>query len=399
MIADFSKFKIQLKEELKNNILNFWMNEVYDSGRKTFYGRIDNSMQKFADEPLSAVFITRILWTFSAAYRMFPNAEYKKMADEAFRILLENFWDHVNGGIFWSVFPDGQVENTKKQFYAQAFFIYALSEYHLAFNDEKAKQMAISMYMLLERFAYDSEFGGYFEANTADWKKPVDQRLSEKDLNVEKSMNTHLHILEAYTNLYRIYKDPQLEKKLEQLIRIFLDIIIDKDTGHLILFFDANWKVRSKIDSYGHDIEASWLLNEAAEVLGNKKIIDEVESLAIRISDLTLKQGLSQQGGLYYEKKGNTLMEEFHWWPQAEAIIGFFNAYQISESKEYMNAVEKNWKYIQDYICDPINGEWYWGVDSNFNKLNEDKTGPWKAPYHNGRMCLEMIRRIENMVF
>jgi mannobiose 2-epimerase len=395
MKANLSVLKNQFEKELNTNILNFWLNEAYDSSRKTFYGRIDNDMQKCAAAPLSAVFITRILWTFSASFRMYSRPEYKNMADEAFRIILENFWDSANGGIYWSVFSNGNVENNKKQFYAQAFFIYALTEHYLAFKDEKAKQLAISMFMLLEKYAFDKEFGGYFEANTVDWKKPNDQRLSEKDLDVEKSMNTHLHILEAYTNLYRIYKDPQLKKKLEELIRIFLDIIFDKDRAHLILFFDADWKIRSKTDSYGHNIETSWLLCEAAEVLNDAKILEEVEAVTMLISKCTAKEGIAKHGGLYYEKNENHLVNEFHWWPQAEAVIGFFNAYQVSGDIKYLDLAESAWNFIKKYISDSNSGEWFWGVDSDLNYLNEDKIGPWKAPYHNGRMCLEMIRRIQ----
>lgn len=394
MTASLSILKKQFENELKDNILSFWVNEVYDPQRKTFYGRIDNDMTKFADAPLSAVFITRILWAFSASYRLFPNAEYKKMADEAFRIIVEQFWDQTNGGIYWSVFPDGKTEDSKKQFYAQAFFIYALSEYYLAFNDEKAKQLAISMFLILESYGSDNKYGGYFEANTVDWKKPDDQRLSEKDLDVEKSMNTHLHILEAYTNLFRIYRNPQLEEKLEQLIRLFQDVIIDKNTQHLILFFDANWKIRSQIDSYGHDIEASWLLCEAAEILGNKQLINEIQTLAVDIADLTINEGFAQNGGLFYEKKENLLIDEFHWWPQAEAVIGLYNAYQISGDYKYLELLKNNWDFIQKYIIDPKNGEWYWGMSSELVPMDETKIGPWKAPYHNTRMCLEIIRRI-----
>lgn len=394
MRANLSNLKNEFEKELQDNILSFWVNEVFDLQRKTFYGRIDNNMQKFTDASISAVFITRVLWTFAASYSVFPKPEYKNMADEAFVIILEKFWDQTNGGIYWSVFPDGQTEDTKKQFYAQAFLIYALSEYYLAFKDEKAKQLAISMFMLLEKYAFDDKFGGYFEANTADWKRSDDQRLSDKDLDVEKSMNTHLHILEAYTNLYRIYKDPQIKEKLEQLIRIFLNKIIDKNSGHLLLFFDANWMVRSKIDSYGHDIEASWLLCEAAEVLGNKALLREVQVAAVEIAAVTSNEGFAKHGGLFYEKDKNILMDEFHWWPQAEAVIGFFNSYQISGDNTYLELAKNSWSFIQKYIIDHKNGEWFWGVTNELKPMDDSKIGPWKASYHNSRMCLEMIRRI-----
>lgn len=397
MAIKFTDLKKQFTKELEENILNFWLAEVYDPQRKTFFGRINNGMTKFADAPLSAVFITRILWAFSASYRILPKTEYKKIADEAFQTIVDIFWDQTNAGIYWSVFPDGEVEDSKKQFYAQAFFIYALSEYYLAFKSSKAKQLAISMYLIFENYGFDKELGGYFEAKTADWRVPNDQRLSEKDMDVEKSMNTHLHILEAYTNLYRIYRDPHLKEKLEKLLFLFLETIIDKKSKHLILFFDANWKVRSSIDSYGHDIEASWLLCEAAEVLDNKTLLLQFQSLAVKMANLTEKEGIASHGGLFYEKQENQLLNEFHWWPQAEAVVGFFNAYQISGKKKYLELMVNSWNFIKTYIIDHKSGEWFWGVNSELMLLEEDKTGPWKAPYHNGRMCIEMIRRIEEI--
>jgi cellobiose epimerase len=391
---NWNDFKKQFENELTDNILNYWVKEAYDTKRSTFFGRITNEGNKFPEAALSAVLTTRILWTFSAAYRFYPTAIYKKMADEAFRILVETFWDNENGGIFWSVFPNGRPEDTKKQFYAEAFFMYAMSEYWLAFKSEKAKQLAVSMFMLMEKYAFDPEFGGYIEANTADWKETTDQRLSPKDLDVKKSMNTHLHILEAYTNLYRVHKVEEVEKKVEHLLRIFLDKILDAKTGHLILFFDKDWTVRSEIDSYGHDIEATWLMYEAAEVLGKKEIIEEVEKAAIKITEVTIKEGLAPNGGIYYEKAEGHIQEQFDWWPQAEAAIGFFNTYQITKDEKYLGYSQKSWKFIQDHIIDKKNGEWFWGVGADLKPLKGDKVGPWKGPYHNGRMCMEMIRRI-----
>ena len=390
---DLKKLRKEFDNELTDNILNYWVKKVYDPQRRTFFGRITNDGRQYPEAPLSAVLVTRIMWTFAAAYREYPTAIYKKMADEAFRILQEHFWDQQNGGIYWSVFPDGRADDVKKQFYAEAFFIYALSEYYLAFKSEKAKQIAISMFMLMEKYAFDKEHGGYFEATTADWRETDDQRLSPKDKDVKKSMNTHLHILEAYTNLYRVYKDQQVKEKLEHLIHVFLEKIIDPQTSHLILFFDKDWTVRSEIDSYGHDIESTWLLCEAAEVLGNKELQEKVEEVALRISDVTLKEGLAENGGMYYEKEGDHIQEQFDWWPQAEAVVGFFNSWQITGNEKYLNQSVKSWKFIKDYIIDKNNGEWFWGVGSGLTPLNGDKVGPWKAPYHNSRMCLEMMKR------
>jgi len=391
---NLNKLKKEFENELTDNILNYWAKEVYDPKRGTFFGRITNNGEKFPEAPLSAVFITRIMWTYAAAYRNYPTAVYQKMADEAFRILKESFWDPVNGGIYWSVNPEGTPVDTKKQFYAEAFFIYALSEYYLAFKDKTAKQIAESMFMLMEKFAFDNEFGGYFEAKTADWEETDDQRLSPKELNVKKSMNTHLHILEAYTNLYRIWKTEESEKQLRHLIRLFLDKIIDAETYHFHLFFDADWTVRSDIDSYGHDIEGSWLLCEATEVLGDKELIEEVEEVAIKMTEVTKNEGLDENGGMYYEKEGDHLQEQFDWWPQAEAVVGFFNAWQLTGEENYLGLTRQSWGFIQKYIIDPGKGEWFWGVDAELKTLPNDKVNGWKAPYHNSRMCMEMMRRI-----
>ena len=385
----------QFEHELTDNILYYWVKTVYDPRRRTFYGRITNSGEKFPDAALSAVFTTRIMWTFAAAFQSYPTALYRKMADEAFRILMEFFWDKENGGIYWSVNPDGTPVDTKKQFYAEAFFIYSLSEYHRIFQDEKSKQLAITMFKLMEKYALDTEFGGYFEASTANWQSTKGQYLIPQNSAVKKSMNTHLHILEAYTNLYRVWKDETLKKQLYKLIRIFLDKIINPETYHFYLFFDTDWTVRSDIDSYGHDIEGSWLLCEAAEILGNEVLIDEVKQVALKMVEVTQKEGIDKSGGLYYEKEGEKLNKQYDWWPQAETVVGFFNAWQISGNESYLRQAEKTWEFIQKYIVDHKNGEWFRGVSPELIPLPGDKVSGWKAPYHNSRMCLEMIRRID----
>lgn len=393
---EFKDLKKEFEIQLTGNILNFWIREVYDPERRIFCGRITNEGKKFPEAALSAVFTTRIMWTFSAAYRYYQAAIYRHMAGEAFRILREMFWDNTNGGIYWSVLPDGTAQDTKKQFYAEAFFIYALSEYYLAFEDEEAKELAVKMFGLMEKYAFDKEFGGYIEAMTSDWQEIDDQRLSSKELNVKKTMNTHLHILEAYTNLYRICKTEELEKQLRHLIRLFLDKITDKETFHFYLFFDADWSVRSDINSYGHDIEGSWLMCEAAEVLGDRNLLEEVGQVALRMAEVTAREGIGKEGGIYYEKAGNHLHELYDWWPQAEAVVGFCNAWQLTGDETYLKLCRQSWDFIRKYIIDNKRGEWFWGVSAQLLPQDIDKVNGWKAPYHNGRMCMEMMRRLES---
>lgn len=392
---ELKDLKKEFENELTNNILNFWVKEVYDPVRKTFYGQITYDGKKSPNAALSAVFITRIMWTFSAAYKFFPAITYKQIADEAFRILQEKFWDIEHGGIYWNILPDGNILDNRKQFYAEAFFIYALSEYYLAFKDKKALDMAVNMFHLIEEHAFDKEFGGYIEAKAYNWQDIEDQRLSPKELNVKKSMNTHLHILEAYTNLYRIWKTEKSEKQLRHLIGLFLDKIIDAQTFHFNLFFDADWTVRSQIDSYGHDIEGSWLLCEAAEVVGDKVLLDEVKQVALKMAEVTAREGLGKEGGIYHEKAGEHLSEQYEWWPQAEAVIGFYNVWQLGGDDAYLNLSRQSWDFIRRYIIDSKRGEWFWGVSAQLVPLDIEKVNGWKAPYHNGRMCMEMMRRLD----
>lgn len=398
MNLNYRKLQKEFANELTENILNYWIDEVYDPTRKQFFGRITNDGKKFPDAPLSAVFVTRIMWTFSAAYRYSPQPKYRQMADEAFRIVKEMFWDDSNGGIYWSVLPDGTAVDTNKQFYAQAFYLYALSEYHLAFNDENARGLAISMFRLIEKHACDTEFGGYFEAGTSDWHNTDEQHLIPGEMGIKKSMNTHLHILEAYTNLYRIWKAEESERQLRHLIEIFINKIIEPETSHFHLFFDADWSVRSEIDSYGHDIEGSWLLMEAAEALGDHDVVKVVQKVALQMADVTAREGLGKEGGIYYEKNAGHIDEQYDWWPQAEAVVGFFNAWQLTAVEKYLHLAIQSWAFIKKYLVDTKKGEWFWGVTAQLVPIPGDKVNGWKAPYHNGRMCMEMMRRIEQML-
>ncbi|MBN1821308.1 MAG: AGE family epimerase/isomerase [Prolixibacteraceae bacterium] len=393
---NIQQLKSEFEKELNDNILDYWVKKVYDPINKTFFGRIDLDENPDPGHNKSAVLITRILWTFSAAYRLFPKSEYKQMADEAYRIITNYFWDVENGGIYWEIKGDHSPFDTKKQFYALAFCIYACTENYMAFKNEQAKQLAISLYIILEAKSFNPANGGYIDVLSRDYKVIKGLRLSEKEIADTMTMNTHLHVLEAYTNLFRIWKDDGLKQKLEHLINLFLEKIINHKTWHFNLFFNENWKVIGDVDSYGHDIEGTWLLYEAAEVLGKKELINKTASIAEKMAETTIREGIVKvHGGLLYEKENGHLLEEFHWWPQAEAVIGFFNLWQINENQKYFDLAVSCWAFIKNHIIDKEYGEWFWGVDKNLERMPIEKVNGWKAPYHNGRMCIEMIRRIE----
>lgn len=385
----------QFSNELTDNILNYWIRKVYDPQRQTFFGLIDANENAHPDAPQGVVMMTRILWTFSAAYKELPNAVYQKMADEAFRILTHHFWDDENGGVFWEVTPDGKPTNTSKQFYAQAFAIYAFAEYSRTFNNKEARQLAVTLFHLLEKYAFDPKNGGYLEASAANWKDPAPDFITPPGKDVRKSMNTHLHVLEAYTNLYRICHQEDVREKIVHVLDLFTKHIINPQNHHFHMFFDMEWNAKTTAISYGHDIEGSWLLWEAAEVIHDEKIMAELRPLVIKMAEAVGRKALDPKGGLYNESDGDHWDKEFHWWPQAEAVVGFYNAWQLTGDVRFKTWSDQAWSFIRQYVVDSKNGEWFGLLNPDYTVRPMAKVSPWKCPYHNGRMCLEMMRRTE----
>lgn len=382
------------KKELTENILPYWMEKMQDYDHEGFYGRIDgiDIIHPYANK--GAILHARILWTFSAAYRILKNDKYREVAQRAFDYIVKYFIDKEYGGAFWELDYKGNPVNSKKQMYAQGFMLYGFSEFYRATGSERSLSLSKDFFRTIEK-CKDEKFGGYPEAFTREWQPIYDMRLSEKDANEKKTMNTHLHILEPYTNLLRIWKHEDVINAQRSLISIFTDKIVDSESYHLNLFFNEFWDIKSSTISYGHDIEASWLLTEAAEVLGDSDLLVRIKEISLKIAKASAK-GLDDEGGLNYEKDDTFTDKEKHWWVQAEAVIGFYNIYQQTNDIKYLNLASRVWSYIQNYLIDKKNGEWYWSISSNgAPNLNEDKAGFWKCPYHNGRMCLEMIERLE----
>ncbi|MEO8861014.1 MAG: AGE family epimerase/isomerase [Ginsengibacter sp.] len=390
------KFKSELQDELAS-ILNYWQQHTIDAEFGGFYGKLNNKSEVHKNAPKGSVLNSRILWAFSAGYNLTANTKYFEAAQRAFEYFIENFIDKKYGGVYWTLDFTGNPADTKKQIYAQSFAIYGLSEFYLASQNELAKEKAIELFHLVIEHSYDRKFGGYIEALSGDWEEIKDLRLSDKDANEKKSMNTHLHVLEGFTNLYRIWPHENLKDKIRELLNIFLDHIIDKNTNHLMLFFDENWEVKSNLISYGHDIEAAWLLLESAIAIEEQDILERIKIKSIQIADAAA-EGLDTDGGLWYEYDADKdhLIKEKHSWPQAESMVGFFNAWEISGDENYLLKSFSSWKFIKDYIADKTCGEWFWGVKENYELMEEDKVGIWKCPYHNSRSCIELIRRISN---
>lgn len=387
----------EIDEELFN-VLSFWSENGLDSVHGGFIGEIDFNGNKNYQATKSVVLNTRILWTFSSAYRILGDYEYKVLAERQYHYIVEHFLDSEHGGLIWEISADGKPINIRKQAYAQGFGIYAFSEFYRATGNEESLSYAIELYRILEDKFYDFKCKGYIEALNDDWTAVNDMRLSDKDLNSPKSMNTHLHIIEPYTNLYRIWPDEDLKISINGLIDIFKIHIINKDNGHFNLFFDMDWKVQSSAISFGHDIEGAWLLHESSRVMQEEKLIEDVRKFALRLADVTLQYGTDKDGSIFNEFDNGLYDKEKHWWVQAEAMVGFLDAYQINQNPEYLQASIKIWSFIKNYVIDRENGEWYWRVSADNLPIEEDyKLGFWKCPYHNVRALLEMKERLKSL--
>ena len=415
-----------MQDVLEQNILCFWLNKMIDHEHGGFYGRIDGKGILHPEAEKGAILNARILWSFSAAYRVLGNPEYLEACRRAYSYFIDHFIDKEYGGVYWSVDYLGNPLDTKKQFYAIGFAIYGLTEYVRATGDREALDYALQLYECIEEHALDHKYNGYIEACTREWGEIADMRLSDLDANFPKSQNTHLHIIEPYTNLLRCLRElhaaetcdyvpvlgsvlpvgvsvspetvNEVEASLRNLIDIFTDRILNPETHHLDLFFEMDWtRGAGHLESYGHDIECSWLMHEAALVLGDKEVLAKVEPI-VRMVAKASEKGLRPDGSMIHEANLTTghVDDDLHWWVQAENVVGWFNLYQYFGNKEALEKAVRCWEYIKTQLIDWDHGEWFWSrhPDGTLNTV-DDKAGFWKCPYHNSRMCLEIIERSE----
>ena len=424
MKEEVKTLKAEVRDVLENNILNFWLDKMVDEENGGFYGQMtgEGEIVKTADK--GGILNARILWSFSAVYRVLHKQEYLEAATRAKYYIIDHFIDKEYGGTYWSLDYKGQPKDTKKQFYAIGFTIYGLSEYARATGDREALDYAMELYECIEEHSLDREYNGYIEACTREWGEIADMRLSELDANYPKSQNTHLHIIEPYTNLFRCIKElkaaescdyvpaigsvlpigvtvpddfvVRLESSLRNLITIFTDKILNPDTHHLDLFFDMDWtREAGRLESYGHDIECSWLMHEAALVLGDETVLRKVETVVQMVAKASEK-GLNEDGSMVHEANLDTgyVDTDRHWWVQAENVVGWINIWQYFGDESALQKALRGWQYIKDNLIDREGGEWWWSRDPERNiNRKDDKAGFWKCPYHNSRMCLELMER------
>jgi len=394
MLYDWSR------QELRD-ILDFYMRYAYDPGGG-FYGCVRHDLTPDYNADRSLVLNARILWTFASAYRIIKDERYLKMANHAKEYIQKHFIDHEYGGAYWSVDHNGNPADDTKYTYGISFVIYGGAELMRANGDHDALKMAQDMYHMLEKYALDRNNGGYFETYTRDWKRRYDSFNIKDPALGSKALNTHLHLIESYTNLMRVDKDPSLVQRVGELIDIMTSKLLDSEYFHYKPYMTDDWGTTDSLFSYGHDIEGAWLLTEAAEVYGNEEIIEKCKPISVHIA-ASCKDGINPYtGGMYAEGNAHGLVDpSMIWWVQAEAVVGFFNVYQLTGDDEYLKLTMNVVEYIQKYISDREGGvfrEWLSRSDlSAHDPINEMRINPWKAPYHNGRMCMELIERIEKM--
>lgn len=381
----------KVEQNLKTCILPFWKGMI-DKEYGGYYGLLDFDLKLDKKAVKGCILNSRILWFFSNVYLTTGDASVLPFADQAYEFLKAYCLDKENGGIFWSMTYDGKPEDTTKHTYNQAFAIYALSSYYDATKKEEALQTAMDLFHVIETKCRLGD--GYGESYTIDFVPNVNDKLSENNVIADKTMNTLLHVCEAYTELYRVGHDPEVQKRLYWSTAEFYNAVYNPELHRLEVFFDKDMNSILDLHSYGHDIEATWLIDRALEVLGNKELSDRMAPMIMDLTEQIYKVAYENHSVMAECEKGVVLTTRI-WWVQCESIIGFYNAYQKTGDARYRKAAEDIWDYIEKYLIDPRpQSEWYSEVDADGQPSSRKAiVEPWKCPYHNGRMCMEIMNR------
>ncbi|MGM7719691.1 AGE family epimerase/isomerase [Metabacillus sp. Hm71] len=384
--------KKEIEQHLFEHILPFWM-KLKDEEHGGFYGRVhyDLSVDKEADK--GGIAASRFLWSFSAAYRITKKPEYLACAHHAYKFLVDKVYDHEHQGLFWLVDYKGNPVESQKHIYTQSFGVYALSEYFRATQNKEALHFAKLIFNLMETQGFNKENNAYLEEFDREWNQLPNEKLSENGVIADITTNTHLHVLEAYTTLYKATNDSLVKERLTSLVGTFYEKIYDKETKFLHVFFDKQWNTLLQLKSFGHDIEASWLIDDALKALNleDERYVRMVTDIAYNIADAAILE----DGSLANEQENEHVDLTRIWWVQAEAIVGFQNAYERTKDERFLKIVNRLWEYTKNHIVDQRpGGEWYWSVEPDGKPTERAVGEPWKTPYHNSRFCLEMMERV-----
>lgn len=383
----------ECKKELTGRILPFW-NKLRDDDNGGFYGFMNNSLEVDKKADKGVILNSRILWFYSSCYRTLKEDYMLDNARHAYEFL-KKCVDNENGGVYWMMTYDGKPADTMKHTYNQAFAIYALSAYYLASEDKSALELAFRLFDTVEEKCTDDI--AYLEAMSVDWKLVPNDALSENGLMADKTMNTVLHLIEAYTVLFEASHDTRVEERIMFLLDIVKTKIFNSEKNCLRVFFDRELNRIGDIHSYGHDIEASWLIDRACEVIGDRRLMAEWRFIDLRIAR-NIYEIAFENGAVNNERENDKIDKKRVWWVQAESVVGFVNAFQQGGEKLYIDAAEEVFRWIENKQTDKRENSEWWGEVSFDGKPMQtvDMVNPWKCPYHNGRMCLEIINRNVN---
>ena len=386
-------FVTEIKEHLVNDLIPFWQG-LKDEENGGFYGYLSYDLKLDKKAVKGCILNSRILWFFSNAYMLLGDSSLLESATHAYQFLKDYCVDNEFGGVFWSLAYDGTPEDTTKHTYNQAFSIYALASYYDASKNPEALEIAWKLYDLVESKCKDEY--GYLEAFTRNFEPEENDKLSENGVIAEKTMNTLLHVFEAYTELYRVTKEEKAAKQIRFMMDIIKDKVFNKEIGRQEVFFDKTWNSLIDLYSYGHDIETAWLVDRGLEVLDDEAYTNMLSPITKIITENIYNRAYIDHS-LVNESENDVVDTTRVWWVQAEAVVGFLNGYQKQGDKKFLDASEDIWNYIKEYFIDKRNGsEWFWSVKEDHTPNEKPIVEPWKCPYHNGRMCFEVLRRMKD---
>lgn len=386
--------KEEIKDELVQRIIPFWQNQI-DDENGGYYGYLSFDLIPDKTAVKGCILNSRILWFFSNAYLLLKDDELLINAKQAYTFFRNHCLDNRYGGVYWSVEADGRPYDTTKHTYNQAFIIYALASYYDASKDNEALIQALDLFHLIESRCKDDL--GYQEAFTREFSPESNEKLSENGILADRTMNTLLHILEAYSELYRVSKNEEVKDRIKHILFLFKVNLFNKDERRLDVFFNLQYENLINLKSYGHDIEAAWLIDRATELIGDASLIEDMNKVTNHLEESVYQKGYRDHS-IMNECEGGVNNTLRIWWVQAEGMVGFMNAWQKHHDDKYYDAMQQIWTYIKTYLIDKRNGsEWFWEVDeTGVASSQKPIIELWKCPYHNGRMCIEMIRRLSN---
>ncbi len=386
-----SEFTSEVRRELVERIIPFWRS-LRDDKNGGYIGQVEFDLRRVPEAPRGCILNSRILWFFSEAAMTLSDRDLLDEADHAYAELL-SMYDRKNKGVYWAINPDGSVYDGTKHTYNQAFAIYALSAYYRASGKKEALDLAYELFETVEDKCFDGD--GYLEAFTEDWKPAGNEKLSENGVEAGRTMNTLLHVMEGYTGLYEADGDGRVRKKLYDILDIFEKKIYNPKRRRQEVFFDLDYNTLIDLHSFGHDIETSWLADHTLEVLDDDDLTKKIRPLLIEMAENTYDLAFTDHG-FCNESENGVVNTSSIWWVQAEALLGFMNAYRHTGEEKFKDAYMSQWRYIRDVLSDKREGsEWFWSVREDGTPDPKPIVEPWKCPYHNGRMCLKVIREME----